>query len=159
MTISFKRLADRPELAETLARWAWTEWPESVNHSVHRAILNFAARANFDQLPLALVALNDTLPIGMATLAMDRPPELLGWASTFVPCLTGLYVEPQWRNQGVGGALCDYVAGEALRFGFEEIHLYTVDAIAFYQARGWCCLSYDCPAFMRRRLVSNSNSE
>ena len=153
MPVRIERLSDRLELVETLAQWALAEWPESVNHSLHAAVLNFAARANVDRLPLGLVALECELPVGMATLAMDRPPSELEWQPTFVPCLTGLYVIPQWRNQGIGNTLCDCVAGEALRFGFQEIHLYTVEAAEFYQARGWCRLSAESPAFLKRRLV------
>jgi GNAT superfamily N-acetyltransferase len=153
MPVRIERLSDRPELVETLAQWALAEWPESVNHSLQVAVLNFAARANVDRLPLGLVALESELPVGMATLALDRPPTELEWHASFVPCLTGLYVMPQWRNQGIGGALCDCVAGEALRFGFQEIHLYTVNAAEFYQARGWCQLPTETPAFLQRRLV------
>jgi GNAT superfamily N-acetyltransferase len=153
MTVCIERLADRPDCVETLAEWALAEWPESMRHSLRDAVLNFAARANVDRLPLGLVALECELPVGMATLALDRPPQELGWENAFVPCLAGLYVVPAWRRKGIGSALCDYVAGEALRLGFEEIHLYTVDAAEFYQARGWCRLLEAHPAFLQRELV------
>ena len=153
MTVCIERLADRPEFVETLAEWALAEWPESMRHSLRDAVLNFASRANVDRLPLGLVALESGQPVGMATLALDRPPRDLKWETAFVPCLTGLYVIPEWRKQGIGGALCDCVAGEALRLGFQEIHLYTADAAEFYQARGWCRLPADSPAFLQRGLV------
>ncbi len=153
MTVSIERLADRPELVKTLAQWALAEWPESVSHSLRGAVLNFAARANVDRLPLGLIALECELPVGMATLGLDRPPQELGWETAFVPCLTGLYVIPERRNQGIGSALCNCVAGEALRFGFQEIHLYTLDAAEFYQARGWRRLSVERPVFLQRGLL------
>ena len=151
--VRFERLIDRPDCVETLAEWLLGEWPDSVSRSRADAVLNIAGRTNFNRLPLAIVALDDGVPIGMASLAQDRPPAELQWQAAYVPCLATLYVLPTYRGRGIGEQLCDCVAGEASRLGYRELFLYTETAADFYQARGWELLTSDTPAFMRRGLA------
>lgn len=148
-----KRLIDRPDCIEALADWLLAEWPEVVDSSHQKAIINIAGRTNFDRLPLALVAFQNGQLAGTATLTLDEPPRTLAGLARFVPVLATLYVPATFRRQGIGNSLCNAIAGEAARLGHPELFLYTETAADFYHARGWQSLTNTPPVFMRRAIL------
>ncbi len=127
-------LADQPDLLPILADWFYDEWgcgdPNSSPESMRRLLGNYLNR---DQVPLTIVLLRDGEPIASASLKiqeMETHPQYLHW-------LGGVYVRPQYRNEGFGSQLVEYTANEAVNLNIEQLYLYTRNHEDFYTRLGW----------------------
>ena len=83
-------LADHPDVIPTVARWLHDQWSHlSREASVERREARLHADCNWDRIPLAVVALVDEEPVGVARLVeydMDTRKDLSPWlAWVFVP--------------------------------------------------------------------------
>lgn len=59
--------------------------------------------------------------------------------SRFTPCICCLYVEPQWRNKGIGEALIQHMRLHLINIGIKEVYAWTIDKeTAFWlETKGW----------------------
>jgi predicted N-acetyltransferase YhbS len=130
-------LADRQEVAPTLAAWIYNEWsylyPEMTRHDV----LNFLhERINKEKLPLTLVAFEAGEPVGtvsLRTFDMETRRNLPHW-------LTSLYVIKPWRRKGIGSSLVEAAEKKAAELNIGKLFLFTTDAALpgrFYSNLGW----------------------
>jgi GNAT superfamily N-acetyltransferase len=53
------------------------------------------------------------------------------------PWLAGLFVVPEQRRRGAGAVLVHAIEDQARQRGFSRLHLYTLNAAAFYLRLGW----------------------
>ena len=90
--------------------------------------------ANADGLPSGVAALLDGEVVGCATLLADD--EVAGLEHV-TPWLGNVYVAPEARGHGIGGALVDAIEAEAARRGAPALHLITDTAVSWYLRRGW----------------------
>lgn len=84
-----------------------------------------------DAVPLCLVALHRSQPVGVVNLVdndSDQHPE---WS----PWLAGMVVAPTWRGRGVGSALVCALLLQARRLGIARLYLGT-DGPGFYTRLG-----------------------
>jgi predicted N-acetyltransferase YhbS len=127
-------LAQHLELADTLARWHHAEWSHLyTDWTFERCLGELRAQADAERLPTTLLALEGDTLLGSVSLVLDDLPgrdELSPW-------LASLYVPPEHRNRGVGGALVEAAVAEARRLGVERLHLFTPGHEAYYAGRGW----------------------
>ncbi|MEW5986550.1 MAG: GNAT family N-acetyltransferase [Chloroflexota bacterium] len=134
MNIKVEYLADHPELVSLLAAWFYEEWGQgSPAVTFERMEERVRARMNRDHLPLALVALDNGVPVGSATLKiqeMETHPQFLYWLGT-------VYVRPPFRRQGIGSIIVEAATAEAARLGLGELYLYTRHSERFYTRLGW----------------------
>jgi N-acetylglutamate synthase-like GNAT family acetyltransferase len=65
---------------------------------------------------------------------MDDPPPQF---AALTPWLSGLFVIPQARRQGIGAALVTACERRAAVLGYTSLYLYTGTAEHFYAHRGW----------------------
>jgi GNAT superfamily N-acetyltransferase len=125
-------LSRHPHFLPTLADWMYQEWFHKTGLTLEHAVEQLNLRLHEDELPLALVAFADEA-LGMVSIFEDAPP--VGYE--LIPCLTGLYVAPAGRCQGVGSRLTQRALREARRLGHAKLSLYTPDQEAFYAGLGW----------------------
>jgi GNAT superfamily N-acetyltransferase len=125
-------LARHLHFLPTLAEWMYREWFQNVGLTFDHAVDQLYERLHEDELPLALVAFADEA-LGMVSIVEQVAPD----GCDLIACLTGLYVAPAWRRQGVGGRLCQRALLEARRLGHVKLSLYTPDQEAFYARLGW----------------------
>ena len=132
VTISY--LADHPEVLGSLAAGFKNQWAAHFEGQPLDAIkMGFANSCREQGLPLALVAIVGDSFAGTASLRQESGSVYPGVG----PWLTHLYVEPQFRNQGIGTSLIRAVEAEAMRNGFSELHAATTRAAAVFQRAGW----------------------
>ncbi|MGY4256618.1 GNAT superfamily N-acetyltransferase [Bradyrhizobium sp. USDA 4516] len=95
-----------------------------------RSLQQFAADRS---LGVLLVAKADGAPIGACLLVESEfEPN-----HDVAPWLTGLFVVPEHRNEGVGTILVRAIEDQARQRGFSRLNLYTSEATGFYARLGW----------------------
>lgn len=136
--IEVRPLADLPSVAATIAEWHWAEWVSASTDGTFDGLAerlgSWTAR---DGVPCILVALQDDEPVGSVALVphdMDEPqPKFAG----LTPWLSGLFVVPHARRQGVGSALVVACERRAESLGYSNLYLYTAAGEDFYAQCGW----------------------
>lgn len=131
--VTIDYLADHPAVLARTAVWLHRQWLEEWGYSRRQAADELRGRLSRDRLPLALVALAGESPVGVASLVELEKPE----STTLVCCLSGVYVPPSWRRQGIGRLLCRRAAAEAARLQFASVGLFTRGLEPFYAEMGW----------------------
>ncbi|MDF1501040.1 MAG: GNAT family N-acetyltransferase [Anaerolineales bacterium] len=141
-------LADHPEAIPVIARWHWAEWGHyNPEGSFGLVLEKLSQRVHRERIPFAYLALQKEIPMGTASLVeldMDTRKDLSPW-------LAGVYVDPAFRNRGVGSALVQKVCEKAEQLRFDELFLYTNTAYDLYKKLGWFAIEQEQ---YRGRLVS-----
>ncbi len=139
-------LSDNPDAVAACARWEHEEWGRPLAET----LADFAA-ARADRLPLTVVALDAAgTPAGMVSLWKDDCPL----RPDLAPWLASLYVTPEARGQGLGGALLARGEAEARRLGIGRLYLMTQHSEAHYRAHGWHAFDrIDGPGSMRGAVL------
>ena len=139
MTITqpqIEQLAERPDLLPIVAAWIYNQWWTTIEGaSVNTLADQLRGHLIHDQIPLTFVASLDRRPIGTATLmahdvGTEQWPDLSPW-------LAALYVIPDYRRRGIGGALVNATVSKARALGVRVLYLYTADREDFYAHLGW----------------------
>jgi GNAT superfamily N-acetyltransferase len=129
-------LADYPDFAPTLAEWHYQEWNRlHANDSVARRLESLRAASNWRQIPSVLVAIEDGILCGSATLAeydMETRRDLTPW-------MTDVFVAPEFRRRGIASALVLRIMREAKAIGVPELYLFTTGPWRerLYAGLGW----------------------
>jgi GNAT superfamily N-acetyltransferase len=133
-------LAERSECIEQLARWHFAQWgPINPTSTVERRIERLRGHLEPGRVPQTFVAVDGDRLLGSASLvAADLPSR-----DDLSPWLASVYVDPPFRNRGVGAALVKRVAQEARSLDFPTLYLFTPDRAAFYANLGWQVVERD----------------
>jgi len=134
MALSLTTIADRPDLAEPVARWLWVEWGQGKGRPYDHTRAMIAGRTSRIGLEQCFVALEDGVPVGTASLAAedaDSRPDLTPW-------LASVFVVPDRRGRGYGRVLVAAVECAARLGGFSMIWLFTDKAASLCASLGWC---------------------
>ena len=148
-------LADQPALIPVLANWFYDEWGRrDPSSSPERMGQILGGYLNKDKIPLTIILLRGSQPIASASLKireMETHPQYLNW-------LGGVFVHPDYRDQGIGSQLVEYSANEAKSLRVNELYLYTRSHEEFYTRLGWQVIEkplYEgCLAIVMRRILS-----
>ena len=111
---------------ETVIGWQRKEWGEDWASYAHKAIQR-------DTVPTIFVALINGQPVGCSMLIeydMMTRKDLSPW-------MGGVYVTPEYRQQGIGSALVLHAMEVAAQIGIKRLWLYTATARHLYARLGW----------------------
>jgi predicted N-acetyltransferase YhbS len=131
-----EQLAGRPDLLPTVARWIFEEWWEGTEGASLNGLTDLLRlHLTPDQIPMTLIALHDSRPVGTATLlahdvGTEQWPQLSPW-------LAAVYVVPECRHKGIGARLVNEVVAEAAGLGAAVLYLLTTEREDFYARLGW----------------------
>lgn len=133
MKISY--LADHPEFIETLAPWVAGHWRLILTHETAESrVEKFRTHLNHNTLPIAWAAHSGSQVFGTAALRVHDLPD----HADLTPWLGGVYVAPQFRNAGIGAALCLAVEQKVRTMReISTLYLFTLDKQAWYRRLGW----------------------
>ncbi|VVC75370.1 hypothetical protein AQUSIP_06600 [Aquicella siphonis] len=140
--IEVKYLHDCKKHIPALARLWYEEISRHWNSeaSVEKAAEALHRHAQIDKMPLAIVALNQDKPIGMACLRESDGirPEMKPW-------LGSLVVDPQFRGKRLGENLINQIKALAKSRGHEILYLLAFDPTIpdWYAKLGWKHIGYD----------------
>jgi predicted N-acetyltransferase YhbS len=136
--VCIEYLADCPEHIPVLAAWHYAQWrylDVGVSVAQRAAALREHGR---DTVPMTLIALSGDTLLGSASLIahdMDTRMDLSPW-------LASVYVDPPYRERGIGSTLVGEIVGRAARLGFPALYLFTPDRAPFYERLGWHVLEH-----------------
>jgi GNAT superfamily N-acetyltransferase len=130
-------LADYPQYLPCVADWIYKEWGWELPGSTLESIRSeFSQYLNTDHIPLTMLALVDSQPVGTASITlhdMNTRMELTPW-------LAAVYVLPEFRRRGLGSELVRAIESAAIRLQLECLYLFTPDQESFYARLGWSVL-------------------
>lgn len=146
-------LADYPEHIQTCVSWIHGLWASQSGASYESVSERVKKGANKAALPVTLIALYGTKPVGTVSLWQSDASR-----QDLTPWLAALYVHPFHRNKGIALLLIERLITEAQRLGFTELFLVTEEAKALYEKFGWTELEktttpYGEASLMRKKLV------
>ena len=127
-------LSAAPEHIPTIAAWHHAQWGYlNPGSTVEARIEKMQRYLKGAAMPAMYICVDGKHVVGTAALVesdMDSHPELSPW-------LASVYVNPDYRKQGVGATLVKRVVSEASALGFSPLYLFTPDQATFYQSLGW----------------------
>jgi N-acetylglutamate synthase-like GNAT family acetyltransferase len=133
--MNIESIADHLELLPIIGQWHWDEWGHAdPNGSVDTWTAGLGERTLRDQIPTTYIALSGQSDLlGSVTLVdsdMDTHQELTPW-------LAGLYVQPDFRNLGIGSKLVNHAVNKVRSMGISQLFLYSSTASGLYAKLGW----------------------
>jgi len=137
MSFAISNLRERPEFFETVADRIWQAWWK--RHGVLLDYIQARLRENLTSpgLPVALVAHEDALFLGTASLIVsdfDERPQ-------YAPWVAAVWTEPAARGRGIGRDLVARACEEAFRLGYNSVYLSAApERQSYYAALGWTAL-------------------
>ena len=148
--IEIKFLIDCEEHLPVLAKL----WYEEISRhwvpdaSIEKAKERLLAHSNKEKIPMAIVALHDNNPVGMACLR-----DTDGIRPGVTPWLGSLVVDQKFRGKQIGGALIDAVKRQAKLLRHDMLYLLAFDPTIpnWYSRLGWQTIGDD--ALLGRRVT------
>ena len=136
-TIQFHILtASDSEAIKTIGGWYEAEWGIAREKS-HENIL----QAITDEQQFQVLLSVDGRAVSTAGMyrkvsIVDKVPEL----SKYSNWLALVYTVPEYRGQGWGELICDYVQAHSKKMGISDLYLFTDTAERLYRRLGWTVL-------------------
>ena len=135
--MEIRYLRDYQKWIPQIAQWFYDEWGDLYpDLDIEKIIARLHKRTNVDKIPLTMVAVENEMVVGTASLKefdMDTRMEYSPW-------LAAVYVREDWRRKGVGARLVETIVTKAKTIGVGTLYLYTPDAQDFYAKLGWSIL-------------------
>lgn len=133
-------LATEPEHIPTLAAWHHNEWAHlNPGGALEKRMAKMQCYLADGLVPSTYICKHNGQLAGSAALVesdMDTRPGLTPW-------LASVFVEPSFRNMGIGGRLVKHAMLQAKLAGIRNLYLFTPDRVDFYQKLGWRALSQE----------------
>jgi GNAT superfamily N-acetyltransferase len=141
MPLTISDLRQRPEFLDTVAMRIWQAWWRDYGYPLDY----IAGRLRHENL--------NAHPIPFALVAHDGP-EFLGTSSVIVsdlaerpqfsPWVAAVWVEPQARRRGIGGALVESATQGCFALGVSRVYLCArIERAGFYERLGWSPIERD----------------
>ena len=134
MSYQTVKLTDVPQMKDTMALWFHEKWNIPLS-----AYLESMDQCLAGQLPVPewyAVLDGDRIIGGLGVIENDFHDRI-----DLSPNVCALYVEPDYRGQGLAGRLLDLACCDMLAHGIDTLYLVT-DHASFYERYGW---EYLCP--------------
>jgi GNAT superfamily N-acetyltransferase len=133
-------LRRRPEFFDTVADRIWRASWKANGTPLDYITGRLCENMNAEPLPIALVAHDGGKFLGTASVIasdLEQRPQHTPWVAA-------VWVEPQARWRGVGGALVGRAAHDCFALGIARAYLCARPALTgFYERRGWIAIERD----------------
>lgn len=147
------KIQEHPGLLEAAAQWFHEKWgipKEAYVESMEECLANKGA------VPQWYVAMQDGAIIGgLGVIENDFHDR-----KDLTPNVCAVYVEPEYRKQGIAGRLLQFVCDEFAEKGIDTLYLVT-DHTSFYERYGWeflCMVQGDDEPEMTRMYVKRTKN-
>ena len=127
-------LKQKPRYLDQVAEWLYLEWGiKTAGSSILSVKEKLKTFKNIDKLPINYVALKGGNLVGTFNLMLSDPPE----RKDLSPWFGSLYVDPNYRNQGIGTFLLKFAVSRAKELGIQKLYLCTPTKQKMYAKSGW----------------------
>jgi GNAT superfamily N-acetyltransferase len=140
-TFTISDLRQRPEFLDTVADRIWRAWWRDSGHPLESISGRLhVENLNADPIPFALVAHDGGTFLGSASVIASDLAERPQWT----PWVAAVWVEPEARRRGVGGALVNHATRDCFALGFGRAYLCARAKLsAYYERLGWTPIERD----------------
>jgi GNAT superfamily N-acetyltransferase len=133
-------LRQRPEFFDAVADRIWRAWWKDGGHPLETISGRLRENLNAEPLPIALVAHDGATFLGTSSVIVSDLEERPG----YTPWVAAIWVEPQHRARGIGGALVERAVRDCFALGIARVYLCARPALTgFYQGLGWIPIERD----------------
>jgi N-acetylglutamate synthase-like GNAT family acetyltransferase len=133
-------LRQRPEFFDTVADRIWQAWWKADGTPLRTLSGRLRENMSATPIPFALVAHNGEEFLGTASVIASDLAE----RPQFSPWVAAVWVEPQARQRGVGGALVNRAAQDCFALGVSRAYLCARPHCSeFYRGLGWTPIERD----------------
>ena len=141
MPFAISDLRQRPEFLDTVATRIWQAWWKDSGHPPdYIAGRLVRENLNADPIPFALVAHDGAEFLGTSSVIASDLAE----RPQFSPWVAAVWVEPQARRHGIGGALVDRATQGCFALGVGRVYLCArPERSGFYEGLGWVPVERD----------------
>jgi N-acetylglutamate synthase-like GNAT family acetyltransferase len=141
MPLAISDLRQCPEFLDTVADRIWQAWWKNTGLPLEYIAGRLREEnLNADPIPFALVAHDGGEFLGTSSvISADLPerPQLSPWVAA-------VWVEPQARGHGIGGALVDRATQDCFALGIGRAYLCArLERSGFYERLGWLPIERD----------------
>ncbi len=127
-------LRERPEFFDIVADRIWRASWKDAGYPLDYISGRLTENLNPEPLPIALVAHDGAEFLGTASVIASDLEE----CPQYTPWVAAVWVEPQVRSRGVGGALVERAARDCFALGVARAYLCARPALTdFYRRLGW----------------------
>ncbi len=123
-------LSDRPEFKEQVTDWLWQAFGSENSRDFFASVVQSSlSGADLPQTYIALAGETLAGTVGLWRCDLISRQDLTPW-------LAALYVDEEFRSQGLGQQLQAFVLEQSRRSGFREVYLYA-EFTGYYERFGW----------------------
>lgn len=127
-------LKQKPEYLGQVAEWLYHEWGTKTEGSSLLAVKEkLRTFKNIEKIPINYIALEGENLVGTFNLMLSDPPQ----RKDLSPWFGSLYVEPKYRNQGIGTLLLKSAISKAKELEVKKLYLCTPNRQEMYAKSGW----------------------
>ncbi len=123
-------LRQRPDLKQPLAAWFHQKW--GIPEQAYLESMAECLTENSQPVPQWYAVMeNDAIIAGAGVIENDFHDR-----KDLTPNVCAVYVEKDFRNQGIAGKMLDFICKDMKAMGIDTLYLLT-DHTAFYERYGW----------------------
>ena len=148
------KLRGHPEWAERAARWFYEKWGiplDAYKDSIAACLKDEASVPQW-----YIMTDGGEICAGAGVIENDFHDR-----KDLTPNVCSIYVEEEWRCQGIAGMMLQFVCSDMHRLGIDTLYLLT-DHVSFYERYGWeflCMVQGDGEPEMSRMYVHRMRTE
>jgi GNAT superfamily N-acetyltransferase len=149
-------LRQRPEFFDLVAKRIWQAWWEPDGHPLDFIAGRLRENMRATPIPFALVAHDEAKYLGtVSVIAADLPER-----PQFTPWVAAVWVEPEARRHGIGGALVNRAVQDCFALRIGRAYLCARPRLSrFYEGLGWTVLERKIGQHGMSVFVRDTNPE
>jgi N-acetylglutamate synthase-like GNAT family acetyltransferase len=140
LAFTISDLRQRPEFFDTVAMRIWQAWWEPNGMPLHYIAGRLRENMDTTPIPFALIAHDGEAFLGTTSVIASDLAE----RAHLTPWVAAVWVEPDARERGVGGALVNRATQDCFALGVSRAYLCArLQRSAFYERLGWIPIERD----------------
>ena len=158
MSLSFtlSDLRQRPEFFDTVADRIWRAWWRADGYPLDYISDRLRENMSAAPIPFALVAHDGETFLGTASVIVSDLAARPQWT----PWVAAVWVEPQSRGRGIGGALVNRATADCLALGVGRAYLCArPQRSSLYEELGWLAIEREVGPHQLNVFIRDANCE